>query len=50
MPIWLRKFTFQKLKEYYQEKNEKEEKAIKDANRKLSKAKSPSYRTRTSNK
>lgn len=27
MPIWLRKFTFESLKKYYQEKREAEEEA-----------------------
>lgn len=50
MPIWLRNFTFNKLKDYYAEKKEAEEKAIKNANRQASKIKKPAYRTRASNK
>ncbi len=50
MPIWLRNFTFNKLKDYYAEKKEAEEKAIKVANQKASKIKKPAYRTRASNK
>ena len=50
MPIWLRNFTFNKLKDYYAEKKEAEDKAIKNANRQASKIKKPAYRTRASNK
>ena len=49
MPIWLRRFTFEKLKEHYTKKKESEEKAIADAKRKA-KVKTPTYRTRASNK
>ncbi len=49
MPIWLRRFTFEKLKEHYAQKKESEEKAIADAKRKA-KVKTPTYRTRASNK
>ena len=53
MPIWLRKFTFQEIKDFYDKKNEAEEKAMKKA-RGLQKAKihkpdiNPSYKTKTS--
>ena len=32
MPLWLRKFTFHKLKEYYKEEKQAAEKARKDPN------------------
>tara|TARA_R100000951_G_C2551044_1_gene152457 strand:- start:69 stop:335 length:267 start_codon:yes stop_codon:yes gene_type:complete len=50
MPIWLRKFTFNKLKDWYAEKKEENDQAVKQANRKASKIKKPAYRTRASNK
>ena len=31
MPIWLRRFTFSKIKDFYDQKNEAEEKAMKKA-------------------
>jgi hypothetical protein len=31
MPIWLRKFTFEKIKEYYEKKREAEEEAANKA-------------------
>lgn len=45
MPIWLRKFTFEKLKEYYNQKKEAEENAYQDAKRK-SKVRTPAYTTK----
>lgn len=50
MPIWLRTFTFKKLKDWYAEKNEAEQAAQKQANRKSPKIKQPAYRTRASTK
>jgi len=31
MPIWLRRFTFNKIKDFYDKRNEEEEKAMKKA-------------------
>mgnify|MGYP001112708859 FL=1 len=45
MPIWLRKFTFEKLKAHYSEEKDNEEKAYLDAKRK-SKVRTPNYRTK----
>ena len=45
MPIWLRKFTFHKLKDYYNEEKENDEKALSDAKRKF-KTRTPNYRTK----
>jgi len=55
MPIWLRRWTFQKLQEYYEKKNEAEENAYnKSTNRQKAKVNrpniKPSYRTKASNK
>ena len=50
MPIWLRKYTFNTILEYYQEKNEKEEQQIKKANSSASKIKTPSYKVKAPNK
>jgi len=55
MPIWLRRWTFQKLQEYYEKKNEAEENAYnKSTNRQKTKVNrpniKPSYRTKASNK
>ena len=53
MPIWLRKFTFQEIKDFFDKKNEAEEKAMKKA-KGMQKAKihkpdiNPSYNTKTS--
>ena len=53
MPIWLRKFTFQEIKDFFDKKNEAEEKAMKKA-KGMQKAKihkpdiKPSYKTKTS--
>jgi len=53
MPIWLRKFTFQEIKDFFDKKNEAEEKAMKKA-KGMQKAKihrpdiNPSYKTKTS--
>jgi|TARA_R110001606_G_C15385111_1_gene650889 hypothetical protein len=45
MPIWLRRFTFEKLKDHYNEKKESEEKAYSNAKRN-SKPNNPTYRTK----
>lgn len=55
MPIWLRRWTFQKLQEYYDKKNEAEENAYnKSTNRQKAKVNrpniKPSYSTKASNK
>jgi len=53
MPIWLRKFTFQEIKDFFDKKNEAEDKAMKKA-KGMQKAKihkpdiNPSYNTKTS--
>jgi len=53
MPIWLRKFTFQELKDHFDKRNEEQEKAMKKA-KGLQKAKiqrpdiKPNYSTKTS--
>ena len=53
MPIWLRKFTFQEIKDFFDKKNEAEEKAMKKA-KGMQKAKihrpdiNLSYKTKTS--
>ena len=52
MPIWLRKFTFTKIKEWYTKEKEASEKAskkIKDTSNKPFKI-TPNYRTKASNK
>lgn len=43
MPIWLRRFTFQQIQDFYKEKNEKEEKQVQQANSLASKMKTPNY-------
>lgn len=48
MPVWLRRFTFNKMQEYYSEKNEAEERQIKKANSEIKKVRRPSYSTRAS--
>jgi hypothetical protein len=55
MPIWLRRWTFQKLQDFYNKKNEAEEKAYnKSTNRQTGKVNrpniKPSYSTKASNK
>lgn len=53
MPIWLRRFTFTKIKDFFEKKNEAEEAAMKKA-RGVQKAKihkpdiKPSYNAKTS--
>lgn len=41
MPIWLRKFTFNKIKEYYEAKNEKEKSQLDKVNTPKALAKGP---------
>jgi len=49
MPIWLRKFTFNKLREYYEKQNEENDKAIQEAKTKNSgKIKRPTFTTKAS--
>ena len=48
MPIWLRRFTFQKIKAFYEKENEQNEQALRKA--KSSSKRQPNYRTRASNK
>jgi|TARA_B110000459_G_C16573463_1_gene477534 hypothetical protein len=43
MPIWLRKFTFQQIQEFYREENEKENQQVKKANSMATKPKIPNY-------
>jgi len=59
MPIWLRKFTFEKIKEYYEkqkEETEKQQKLLKNnSNKEISKpniapAKPPTYITKAPKK
>jgi len=52
MPIWLRRFTFKKLKEHYDKENEAIEKASKQSkNKKIHKpAIAPDYTTKASTK
>ena len=55
MPIWLRKFTFNKIKDFYDQKNEAQEQSNNQANgiqNLLSKGPdiSPSYRSKASPK
>ena len=52
MPIWLRKFTFQKLKEFYDKENKENEKIYNQRKKRtVSKPKNkPTYRTKASNK
>lgn len=44
MPIWLRRFTFQRIKEYYEEQNKEAEKVTQAANRKT--PSKPTYSTK----
>jgi hypothetical protein len=58
MPIWLRRFTFQKLKDYYDEKNSKSKSKpkrqsttpswVKDAKDAAKSGKKPSYTVKRS--
>ena len=48
MPIWLRRFTFNKLREYYEKQKEEQEKANKQMNPK--KSSSPAKPNINSNK
>jgi hypothetical protein len=50
MPIWLRRFTFNKIKEFYDEKNESEQKQVKKANTAANKLKTPHYKVKAANK
>ncbi len=55
MPIWLRRWTFQKMKEHYEQKNEAEKNAYsKASNKKRGQVNrpniKPSYSTKASNK
>jgi len=55
MPIWLRKWTFQTLKEFYEEKEKAQNKAYdRSSNKKRGELKrpniKPSYSTKASNK
>ncbi len=55
MPIWLRKWTFQKIKEFYEEQNNANKKAYdKSSNKKRGELArpniKPSYSTKASNK
>ena len=52
MPIWLRNFTFNRIKEYYEEEKksiEKQSKSLKPKNNKPFKI-TPNYTTKASNK
>jgi len=52
MPIWLRKFTWKKMKEFYDKENEQNQKHYKQAKKRATarpKIK-PTYRTKASNK
>ena len=44
MPIWLRRFTFQRIKEYYEEQSKQAEKVTQAANRKT--PSKPTYSTK----
>ena len=54
MPIWLRKFTFQQLQEYYDKQNKQYENTLDNKSPKkkeiLKPAVKPNYSTKTSNK
>ena len=50
MPIWLRRYTFQKLQDYYKERNEATEKQEADLRRQASKLKVPNYRAKAPKK
>tara|TARA_R100000152_G_C6676212_1_gene111259 strand:- start:30 stop:197 length:168 start_codon:yes stop_codon:yes gene_type:complete len=55
MPIWLRRWTFEKMKEHYEKKSEAEKNAYsKSSNKKRGKINrpniKPSYSTKASNK
>jgi len=52
MPIWLRKFTFQKMKEFYDKENKENEKHYNQRKKRtVAKPKiKPTYRTKASNK
>lgn len=55
MPIWLRKFTFSTLREYYENQNKEEDLPIKSSNTVappdiVQKAMTPTYNTKASNK
>ena len=50
MPIWLRRYTFRKLQDYYKEKNEDSEKQQAEIKRQTSKLKIPNYRAKAPKK
>jgi hypothetical protein len=56
MPVWLRRFTFSKLREYYENQNKEEDPVpVKQSNKisppdAVQKALTPSYSTKASNK
>ena len=50
MPIWLRRFTFNKIKEFHEEKKEAEQKQVKQANSAVNKIKTPNYKVKAPNK
>ena len=50
MPIWLRRFTWQKINEHYKEERQETEKANKQIKSAQSKIKIPNYRAKAPSK
>lgn len=50
MPIWLRRFTFNKMKEFYDNQNEENQKASQQVKNAQSKIKIPNYRVKVPSK
>ena len=50
MPIWLRRFTFQNIQEYYKKQNEETEQQQAELKRQSSKINMPNYRTKAPKK
>tara|TARA_X000001316_G_C903377_1_gene20851 strand:+ start:282 stop:434 length:153 start_codon:yes stop_codon:yes gene_type:complete len=50
MPIWLRNFTFNQIKDYYEKENERSEKQNQEIKRISSKSKIPNYKVKAPTK
>jgi hypothetical protein len=50
MPIWLRRFTFQQIQEFYSEQNKQGEKEQEQIQRVQSKIKTPNYNVKSPKK
>lgn len=50
MPIWLRNFTFNQIKNYYEKENERNEKQNQEIKRISAKSKIPNYKVKAPTK